>query len=111
MKIDVIAAMGGDDMYPTMLFDGERFMLVAQEYMRAADRPGHNTLCPNPPRICLGFELVDKQFNKEIFLTGFLAQGIDNHIKQWQDNPPREEDVNAVFESYIELAYLPLCSH
>jgi hypothetical protein len=111
MKPDMIRDMGGDDLPAHILFESERFLLTVQTFMKPRTMPGRNTLCPNPPLVYKGYELVDKTNYKELFLVDSFAVCLLNHIQGWQVDPPTESECDAVFEQFIELAYLPLIAH
>jgi hypothetical protein len=88
-----------------MLYDSDSFVVV---YM-LANEPEDGGPAPRIARH--GFEIVDKRTNKELYLDGAWAEAFQNQIDAWQVRTPTQEEVEAILESYAELAQTPLVMH
>lgn len=58
-----------------------------------------------------GFEIVDKDAGKSVFLDGPWAEAFQKHITAWQANTPHQEEVEEVLAGLCELAQIPLVMH
>lgn len=58
-----------------------------------------------------GFEILDKNTNKGVFLSGDWALMFDKQIKAWQQDVPSQEDVEEVLSKYAFFAQNPLITH
>jgi hypothetical protein len=58
-----------------------------------------------------GFEIVDKRSGKEVYLDGSWAEMFQQHILNWQENTPSQEEVEDTLESYAGLAQQPVVMH
>ncbi len=58
-----------------------------------------------------GFEIVDKRSGKEVYLDGSWAEMFQQHILQWQENTPTQEEVEDTLERYAGLAQHPVVMH
>lgn len=59
----------------------------------------------------LGYEIVDKNTNKEVFLTGEWATAFRLQCEAWSANVPTEEEAEEIIRGYAVLAQLPLIMH
>lgn len=93
-----------------MIFESDAFTVV---HVNANDpdptTPPRQTPRPTTPRH--GFEIVDKRYNKELYLDGLWAAAFQRQISTWQAATPTVDEVNEVLASYCELAQLPLVMH
>lgn len=82
-----------------MIYDSDAFVVVAMN-ANDEDEPRRN-----------GFEIVDKRVNKEVYLDGPWAQVFADQVHRWQELTPEQEEVEAILDSYCELAQYPLVMH
>jgi hypothetical protein len=54
---------------------------------------------------------VDKRSGKEVYLDGSWAEMFQQHILNWQENTPSQEEVEDTLESYAGLAQQPVVMH
>lgn len=58
-----------------------------------------------------GFEIVDKQAGKVLFLDGLWAEMFEAHLANWQNQQPSQETVENTLKGYAELAQNPIIVH
>jgi hypothetical protein len=58
-----------------------------------------------------GFEIVDKDAGKSVYLDGPWAEAFQRQISAWQVKTPLQEEVDEVLEGLCELAQIPLVMH
>jgi hypothetical protein len=102
------------------LYDSETFSVVhllanAQELAAAQQTAGARKefalLAPSPLLARHGFEIVDKRSGKEVYLDGSWAELFQRQIKEWQQNTPSQQEVEAKLDEYAGLAQNPLVIH
>jgi hypothetical protein len=82
-----------------MLYDSDAYVVVHVNASPDEDSPRN------------GFEIVDKRTNKEVYLDGHWAEIFQAQINAWQLDTPEQDEVEAILESYCELAHYPLVIH
>lgn len=87
-----------------MLYDSDGFVVVHID-ANEAEFVGSPRLARN------GFEIVDKQTNRFLYLDGGWADVFQQQVTAWQVNIPTQEEVEAVLEGYSLLAHYPLVMH
>ncbi len=91
-----------------MLYDSERFVVVHM----LANAPEENSPRPATPQLARhGFEIVDKDSGKEVYLDGSWAELFQQRLEAWQHNAPTQEEVEQMLDSYIGLAQTPVAMH
>lgn len=90
-----------------MLYDSDAFVVVHVNAAQADSDNLHNV--GKPERT--GFEIVDKRYNKSVYLDGGWAEVFQAQINAWQAKTPEQEEVEAILDSYSELAQYPLVIH
>lgn len=91
-----------------MLYDSERFVVV---HMLANARL-EGAPVPSVPQMARhGFEIVDKNSGKEVYLDGSWAELFQQRLEAWQQNTPTQEEVEDTLDSYIGLAQTPVTTH
>lgn len=95
-----------------MLYDSDSFAVV-QIHANAADTDASKTpAAPSTPQLARhGFEIVDKRSGKEVYLDGAWAELFQARLNGWQQKTPTQEEVEAMLESYAELAQMPVVMH
>ncbi len=91
-----------------MLYNSERFVVVhmlANALEKNAPRPATPQLARH------GFEIVDKDSGKEVYLDGSWAELFQQRLDAWQHNAPTQEEVEQMLDSYIGLAQTPVATH
>lgn len=58
-----------------------------------------------------GFEIVDKQRGREVYLDGSWAEMFQAQLDAWQQRTPSQEEVEATLEGYAALAQNPVRLH
>ncbi len=58
-----------------------------------------------------GFEIVDKRTGKEVYLNGSWAEHFQREISAWHNHSACEEEVEAILDSYANLAQNPVLIH
>lgn len=58
-----------------------------------------------------GFEIVDKQAGKEIYLDGSWAELFQQRISAWQQSTPTQEEVEDTLAQFAVLAHTPIAVH
>ncbi len=66
---------------------------------------------PQPTLLRHGFEIVDKQAGRQVYLDGSWAELFQQRLLQWQRTTPTQEEVEATLSQYAELATVPLYLH
>jgi hypothetical protein len=87
------------------LYDSDNFVVVHM----LANKPEDGE--PEPAFARHGFEIVDKNTNKEVYLDGSWADLFQKQIAAWQEHTPTQEEVETCLEGYCALAQTPLVSH
>ena len=91
-----------------MLYDSERFVVVHM----LANALEDDAPRPEVPQLARhGFEIVDKNSGKEVYLDGSWAELFQQRLEAWQHNTPTQEEVEATLDSYIGLAQTPVATH
>lgn len=85
----------------TMLYDSDNFLVVNHPPDSTQETSGKE----------LGFEIVDKRNNMEVYLTGDWASIFYQQILAWQQNTPTQEQVESVLDSYSGLVTHSLQFH
>lgn len=86
-----------------MLYDSDQYVVVHM----LANRPEDPE--EDMPAIHRdGFEIVDKQATKSVYLDGAWAEAFQKQIKAWQENTPTQEEVEDCLEGYAQLAQNPV---
>lgn len=99
-----------------MIYDSESFVVVHLETPMASLGGEHDLLIDSegrdlPAMLRNGFEIVDKESGKEIYLDGSWAEMFQMHITAWQRNMPTQEEVELTLERYARLAQTPVVMH
>jgi hypothetical protein len=81
-----------------MLFDNDKYVVVAVEHPGLSEKN-------------VGYTIVLKNENKEVFLHGKLADGFAILMQAWKEATPTEEDVELALESFTQLDTLPMVLH
>lgn len=58
-----------------------------------------------------GFEIIDKNSNKEVYLEGSWADLFRKHITAWELKTPTQEEIEDTLAQYAELAQNPVLVH
>lgn len=58
-----------------------------------------------------GFEIVDKQRGREVYLDGSWAEMFQAQLDAWQQRTPSQDEVEATLEGYAALAQNPVRLH
>ena len=91
-----------------MLYDSERFVVVHM----LANAVHEGAPAPATPQMARhGFEIVDKDSGKEVYLDGSWAELFQQRLQAWQQNTPTQEEVEDTLDSYIGLAQTPVVTH
>lgn len=94
------------------VYDSERFIVLhlkpRWDLAPTTLLDGH-TPAPELPR--LGFEIVDKQHGREVYLDGAWAEIFGQQIRQWQTHMPSRQEVEDTLEGYAALAQNPVRIH
>lgn len=88
-----------------MLYDSDSFTVVHLQAVEPAGSEGQ------PVVVRHGFEIVDKRYNKEVYLDGSWAEAFQRQIQAWQQKTPTQEEVEDTLEGYARLAQTPLVLH
>lgn len=83
-----------------MLYDSDAFVVVHV----VMSQPGDTLDAPEQ----VGFEIVDKRTNKEVFLSGDWSLAFQRQITAWQADTPEQDIVEGILDGYCQLAQLPL---
>jgi hypothetical protein len=94
------------------LYDSDNFAVI---FTQLLDSPldeltqiAMAAICRVPIATSPGFEIVDKQKSKEIFLSGEWARVFQLQIDAWDKNEPTFEEVEETLSSWTNLAQVPL---
>lgn len=91
-----------------MLYDSEAFVVV---HMNAHEADDDLNMHNRGKMARHGFEIVDKRVNREVYLDGSWADTFQKQINAWNADTPTQEEVDAILETYAELAHTPLIMH
>jgi|TARA_B110000503_G_scaffold140148_1_gene230286 hypothetical protein len=58
-----------------------------------------------------GFEILDKLAGKEIYLDGSWAEFFQQHVSNWQQRHPSQEEIEDTLAQYTQLAQNSLSIH
>ncbi len=58
-----------------------------------------------------GFEIVDKQAGRQVYLDGSWAELFQQRLLQWQRTTPTQDEVEDTLSQYAGLASVPLYLH
>ena len=70
-----------------LLYTADKFVVVAVHYSPTD----------------LGYEVVDKENHKAVFLTGHAAVYFERQLVLWKENPPGRDTVEDAFEGLLQL--------
>ncbi len=91
-----------------MLYDSDSFVVVQIH----ANAPEASAPAPTVPQLARhGFEIVDKRSGKEVYLDGSWAEMFKQHLTQWEQKTPTQQEVEDTLESYSGLAHTPISLH
>ena len=91
-----------------VLYNSERFSVMHVQDITPAAAPVRADI---PALQREGFEIVDKQAGKEVYLEGQWAELFQGHLRAWQERAPSQEEVEETLAGYAELAQTPLALH
>ncbi len=95
-----------------MVYNSENFVVVAfqLEAATADDAPG--VTAPAAPRLQRGgFEIVDKQARKEIFIEGLVAEHFEQGVRALVQAGPNEQALDDFIGGFTLLAQQPVLMH
>jgi len=90
-----------------MIFDSEQYVVVHI----LANAPDEGSGLPMPEIRRDGFEIVNKQSGKGVYLDGSWAEAFQKQINAWQADTPTQEAVEECLEAYAQLAQNPIIVH
>ena len=76
-----------------MIYDSEAYVIVCHDEVR------------------LGYEIVDKNTNKEVYLDGEWATAFRLQCEAWLVEIPSEEEAEEIISGFAVLAQIPLIMH
>ena len=88
-----------------MLYDSDAFSLVR---LLAQYAPGIPSAVSIPRH---GFEIVDKQAGKQVYLDGAWAEFFQQAWRAWEYKNSTQEDLDTLLEQYAQLAQNPVQLH
>jgi len=94
------------------LYDSESYSVT--HMLANADVQADGTLAVDSQKPVLmrhGFEIVDKQTGKEIYLDGSWAELFQQRITAWQQTMPTQEEVEDTLSQFAVLAHTPRSVH
>ena len=88
-----------------MLYDSDAFSLVR---LLAQYALGTSSVAAIPRH---GFEIVDKQAGKQVYLDGAWAEFFQQEWRAWEYKNSTQEDLDTLLEQYAQLAQNPVRRH
>lgn len=73
--------------------------------------PEEETPADRPMLLRHGFEIVNKQTGREVYLDGAWAEFFQQRLLAWQHSTPSQEEVEDTLAQYAELAHTPIHVH
>ncbi|HQY08207.1 MAG TPA: DUF3567 domain-containing protein [Burkholderiaceae bacterium] len=93
-----------------MLYNSENFAVVHIEVAEAASSPAWAHYGVEAPRRG-GYEIVDKQSRREIFIEGTLAEYFKAGVEALIQQSPSAEEIDDYLSAYTVLAQQPVLLH
>jgi len=95
-----------------MLYNSDNFAVV--QFVVAVDPPGEADETSASGDVALargGYEIVDKQARKEMFIEGALAEQFKLGVEALIETSPDVEEIDAFLSGYTTLAQHPVVLH
>lgn len=86
-----------------MLYNSDSFVVVQFQLPEEEQRPGHARRD--------GFEIVDKQARREIYLQGPVAESFQRGVEALVQAGPSEEQLDDYISGFVQLAQQPVVLH
>ncbi len=93
-----------------MLYNSENFAVVHIEVAEAASSASRSP-GGDPPVRRGGYEIVDKQSRREIFIEGALAEYFKAGVEALIQQSPSAEEIDDYLSAYTILAQQPVLLH
>lgn len=93
-----------------MLYNSENFAVVHIEVAGLAPSDPRTPGAVEPPRRA-GYEIVDKQSRREIFIEGALAEYFKAGVEALIQQSPSAEEIDDYLSAYTVLAQQPVVLH
>ncbi len=91
------------------LYDSDRFIVLHMQ----CDAPVPESISPLGAELLArhGFEIVDKQSGKQLYLDGQWSELFQRRIAEWRANIPTQQEVEDALDALSGLAQTPVALH